>query len=155
MPVTLIDTFSRFHPDQHAYLNGVATFLLKQNNIADHSVSIVLTNDTEISQLNKRYRNHDGPTNVLSFPFHADFDLPDSMSSLNLELGDIIISVETAEREAQRYNHSLCSRLAWLMTHGILHLLGYDHERSEDDAEKMYDLEKKLLDELQSKKNEI
>ncbi len=152
MPVTLIDTLSRFRSDQRARLKGVATFLLNRNNIAGHNVNIVLTNDKEISQFNKQFRKQNGPTNVLSFPFEADVDPPGNVPYPDRELGDIIISVETAEKEAHRYNQTVYYRLAWLMTHGILHLLGYDHERSEADANEMYELEVLLLDELQKQR---
>ena len=148
MSVTLIDHLDRFRPDQLSRLHAAAEYLLDHNNLSDHNVNIVLTNDQEISGYNKQYRKRTGPTNVLSFPFQADFDQLDSQAHLTNELGDIIISVETAERETYRYAQSLYHRLSWLMTHGILHLLGYDHERSEADANEMYDLEEQLIDEL-------
>jgi len=148
MSVNLIDHFDRFRPDQLSRLHSAAEFLLEQNNLSDHNVNIVLTNDQEIAGFNKQYRKRTGPTNVLSFPFQADFDQLDSAAHPINELGDIIISVETAERETQRYSQSLYHRISWLMTHGILHLLGYDHERSETEANEMYDLEEQLIDEL-------
>ena len=152
MPVTLIDQCDRFRSDQLSRLHAAGAFLLSQNNLSDHNVNIVLTNDEEISRFNKKYRKHAGPTNVLSFPFEPELDQITPLTSPAAELGDIIISVETAEKEAFNYDQSLYHRLSWLMTHGILHLLGFDHERSEADANEMYDLEEHLMSELHNRR---
>ena len=152
MPVTLIDQCDRFRSDQLSRLHAAAAFLLSQNNLSDHNVNIVLTNDEEISRFNKKYRKHAGPTNVLSFPFEPELDQIAPLTSPAAELGDIIISIETAEKEAFNYDQSLYHRLSWLMTHGILHLLGFDHERSEADANEMYDLEEQLMSELHNRR---
>jgi pyridoxine 5-phosphate synthase len=151
MSVTLIDNFERFRSAQLSRLKAAAAFLLGQNNLSSHNVNIVLTNDQEISGFNKKYRKRTGPTNVLSFPFQAELDHVDILFHPVTELGDIIISVETAEREAHRYDQSLYHRISWLMAHGILHLLGYDHERSEADANEMYDLEAQLMSQLHNR----
>ena len=118
-----------------------ASWLMQKNKVADHNLSLLLVNDEEISWLNKHYRNIDKPTNVLSFPLSE---------SPHAELGDIVISVETAAREAVKKKVSLHAHLTWLITHGLLHLLGHDHERSEREAIAMWDLEQKLLTELQT-----
>ena len=114
---------------------------------ADRSVSIVLVDDEEMSQLNKQFRHKDGPTNVLSFPIADGADASFSQIAI-AELGDIIISLDTAQREALQLGHSCHDRLTWLITHGLLHLLGYDHERSEREAEEMYARELSLLTRL-------
>lgn len=93
-------------------------------------VSLVLCDDDTIHELNLRYLGHDYPTDVLSFPFGAETMQPDK-NSLPSEpewqmLGEIIISVETAERNAKRYRQTLESELLRLAIHGTLHLLGYD-----------------------------
>ncbi len=129
-----------------------ATWLMRQNRVADHGVSILLVDDAEISWLNSHYRNKQGPTNVLSFPFADENDLKLSTLPVN-ELGDIIISVDTALREAKKLKVSFHDRLTWLITHGLLHLLGHDHERSEEDAQAMWDLENKLINQLQSSRS--
>ena len=122
-------------------------WLMRQTNVADHDLSILLVNDEEISWLNSHYRNKQGPTNVLSFPFTENRDL--SLNTLPVyELGDIIISVETALREAKQLNVSFHDRLTWLITHGMLHLLGHDHERSDEEAQAMWTLENKLIKQL-------
>ena len=121
-----------------------ANWLLRKNGVADHSLSILLVDDEEISWLNGHYRNKQGPTNVLSFPL---LDIPFK------ELGDIVISVETAMKEAKEQNVSLHDRLTWLITHGLLHLLGHDHEQSEEEAIAMWDLEQQLINQLKNSRS--
>jgi pyridoxine 5-phosphate synthase len=120
---------------------------MRQNRVADHEVSILFVDDEEISWLNSHYRDKQGPTNVLSFPFADDKD-PTFCTLPVYELGDIIISVETALREANELEISFHDRLTWLITHGLLHLLGHDHEHSEEKALAMWDLENKLINQL-------
>ncbi len=88
---------------------------------SDAEVSIVLTNDSEIHRLNREYRNIDKPTNVLSFELDDD-----------ILLGDIYISLDTAQAEADAENISLADHVAHLVVHGMLHLQGYDHIRDSD-----------------------
>jgi probable rRNA maturation factor len=85
--------------------------------------------DVEVHALNRQYRGKDKPTDVLSFPL-AD-ELQPSL------LGDVVISVETAARQARRRGHSLREELQTLLIHGVLHLLGYDHEVSRSEAIRM------------------
>ena len=115
-----------------------AKWLLRKNRMSNTNLSILLVDDQEISHLNSHYRKRRGPTNVLSFPINE--------SSLN-ELGDIVISIDTAQREAKAKGVTLHYHLTWLITHGLLHLLGYDHERSEQEALAMWDFEQQLLNE--------
>jgi rRNA maturation RNase YbeY len=92
--------------------------------------------DLEIHALNRQYRGKDKPTDVLSFPL-ADALQP----SL---LGDVVISIETAARQAQRRRHSLGEELQTLLIHGVLHLLGYDHEVSRSEAIRMHRKEREV-----------
>jgi len=85
-------------------------------------VELLLTDDQTIHALNKQYRGKDKPTDVLSFAF----DDPE-------HLGQIVISVETAQIQADQIGQSLQDELQFLFTHGLLHLLGYDHEKPEDE----------------------
>lgn len=94
-----------------------------------YEVSLRLTDDTEIQQLNTDYRQQPKPTDVLSFAA-LETELPGTEALYQqqpLYLGDIIISVETAARQAPRSGHSLPQEIAWLSAHGLLHLLGWDH----------------------------
>jgi len=101
-------------------------------------LSITFIDNEEIRNLNKEYRQKDSATDVLSFPFYNELNLP-----INI-LGDVIISVERAEEQANEFEHSLDREIAFLLVHGILHLLGYDHHKAEDE-EKMISMQKELL----------
>ncbi len=98
-----------------------------------YEIGLRLTDDNEIQKLNCQYRYLDRPTDVLAFA-SLDTDIPQSVQILNqipLCLGDIIISVPTAKRQAQQQGHTLQTELAWLASHGLLHLLGWDHPDEE------------------------
>lgn len=98
-----------------------------------YEVSLRLTTDREIQTLNSQYREQDKPTDVLAFA-SLEANLPQSeemLMSMPLYLGDIIVSVDTAQRQAQQQEHSLSTELAWLTAHGLLHLLGWDHPDEE------------------------
>lgn len=117
------------------------TLLLEESNYCE--VSIYITNDEEIQELNRIYRSVDAPTDVLAFAMREGED-----GDLNREiLGDVIICLSTAERQADEFGHSLKVEVALLVAHGILHLLGYDHI---DDSQAiiMRQKEKLLLDSL-------
>ena len=121
-----------------------ALILLELCEVADHRVSLRLVDDEEIRALNRQYRQKDKATNVLSFPLAEGADA--SLAFLPVkELGDIVISLDTAQREAREFNQPLQHRLNWLITHGLLHLLGFDHERSPEDEQKMQMREQQLL----------
>ena len=125
----------------------LSNWFLKQCGAADHTVSILLVDDEKIRQLNNQYRNKNQPTNVLSFPFAEGADQWQESIPVK-ELGDIVISVDTARRESIEYGQSFYDRISWLLIHGMLHLLGYDHERSPRHAEEMFNEEKILLNKL-------
>ncbi len=128
-------------------LKKLTNWLLDQCGVKNFNVSLLLTDDREITQINAQYRGKNSPTNVLSFPFGDGAD--DSLDALPIkELGDIIISLDTCLREAIEYQQTLHDRLSWLIIHGMLHLLGHDHERSAREAKKMFDKEKDLLHKL-------
>lgn len=94
-----------------------------------YELSLRLTSDAEVQTLNAQYRQKDQPTDVLSFAA-LEVDYPSVAEMPEDEpvyLGDIVISVDTACRQAQQQNHSLETELAWLASHGLLHLLGWDH----------------------------
>ncbi len=131
-----------------------ARWLLRHTGTPGHDVSVLLVDDEEIRWLNSNYRNKSEATNVLSFPLNEGNEALSVVDSIGVkELGDIIISVETAEREAEKLGVSLHHRLTWLLTHGLLHLQGYDHERSEKEALEMWDLEQKLIRQLHNSRS--
>ena len=102
-------------------------------------VSVTFTDNEGIHELNKKYRGVDKPTDVLSFPLF-DYDgvseEPPVDEILN-NLGDIVISLERAKEQAEEYGHSYKRETAFLCVHSMLHLLGYDHEKSEEDDRDM------------------
>ena len=106
----------------------------------DCEVSIVLTTDVEIKELNQQWRDKDESTDVLSFPQHE----PDFVPEQSASLGDIVISVETAQRQADDRGHSLEDELRILLVHGLCHLMGHDHIESSG-ADIMRSLENQLL----------
>jgi probable rRNA maturation factor len=102
-------------------------------------VSVVVTSDRAIRTLNRRYRNFDAPTDVLAFP------LSDGLAARE-PFGDVVISLDTAKRQAREYGATLSQELTRLLIHGTLHLCGYDHhERTE--AARMHGLTRRLLHE--------
>jgi probable rRNA maturation factor len=105
-------------------------------------LSIVLANDDLVHTLNRTYRNKDKPTNVLTFAALDEEQLPDPGGLLSL--GDVILALETIQREAKEQNKPFIEHLTHLCVHGTLHLLGYDHIE-ENEATEMEMLEIKIL----------
>ncbi|WP_293347433.1 MULTISPECIES: rRNA maturation RNase YbeY [unclassified Microcoleus] len=111
-----------------------------------YEVSLRLTADADIQALNAQYRQQDRSTDVLAFAA-LEVDCPqleEMQSSEPLYLGDIIISIDTAQRQAQQQGHPLKTELAWLASHGFLHLLGWDHP-DEESLTQMLDRQETLL----------
>ncbi|MDH7481359.1 MAG: rRNA maturation RNase YbeY [Armatimonadota bacterium] len=106
-------------------------------------VSIVLTDDEMIRELNKEYRGVDSPTDVLAFSQLEDKEV--TYENDQVVLGDIIISVETAEKQAREHGHSLDDEISLLVAHGMLHLLGYG-DQTEAQAAVMREHEKEILE---------
>jgi probable rRNA maturation factor len=98
-------------------------------------VSVVLADDDYIHELNRQYRGKDCPTDVLSFALNEGEEPEIIDGPEESLLGDIIISLETATRQAAEFGHSLERELAFLTVHGMLHLLGYDHEIAQEQCE--------------------
>ncbi len=147
MPIELIDQHSAVPLRYLDHCRKTARRILALCNGGTSSCTIVITTDSAIRELNRRYRNRDRPTNVLSFPFDAGEDA--FLHALNLQhLGDIVISFDRAVHEAAAYDCSVSQRLDWLMIHGMLHLLGYDHEKSQKDSDIMSAREQSLLSAL-------
>lgn len=95
-------------------------------------VSILLVDNEEIRELNKKFRKKDVPTDVLSFPLLEKFD--DLNQDETVYLGDIVISVERAKEQSEDYGHSFKREMGFLVAHSILHLLGYDHMNEEEET---------------------
>ena len=110
----------------------------------DSELSILFLDDPQIAVLNKKYLQREGPTNVIAFPMREG-----AFAEINPDLlGDVVISLETAEKEGLAAGMSMKDRLGELMVHGILHLFGYDHEASETEAIRMEAKSRELLKQL-------
>ncbi len=96
----------------------------------DGELSVLLTDDETIRQLNREYRGMDKPTDVLSFSQLEG----DEVAAPARILGDVVISVERAQQQAADYGHSVAREVGFLTAHGVLHLLGWDHEEPDDEA---------------------
>ena len=127
--------------DMETLANKIVKAVLDYEDWDDNfEISISFVDNQEMQDLNKEYRNIDAPTDVLSFSmleFEEDnegfeSDLNDYIEE-ELPLGDIVISVERAIEQAGEYGHSKDREIAFLLVHGMLHLLGYDHEEKEDE----------------------
>ncbi len=126
-----------------ALLERRAAALLAALEQADAELSVALVGDEEMAGLNRRYRRREGPTDVLSFSLLEG----EGAVFRGGMLGDVVIDVELAARQASELGHGLDDEMARLLVHGVLHLLGYDHER-EEDARVMEPLERRLWETL-------
>lgn len=138
--------------NEEEIINKVVQTVLEFENIKhDLNIYITLTNNEQIHKINKEYRDVDRPTDVLSFPMYER----EEISKLRIEksddieeiLGDIIISIPKVKEQAEEYGHSYERELAYLTTHGMLHLLGYDH-MIEEEKIIMREQEEKVLEKL-------
>jgi rRNA maturation RNase YbeY len=123
-------------------LKQVALAVLQLTRQENAELSLALIGDAEMQNLNAQYRHKDYPTDVLSFP--AAKNLPPEA----ILLGDVIISVDKAAEQAKERRRTLHHEIVTLLIHGIVHLLGYDHERSVKDARIMTRIEKKIARQL-------
>ena len=115
---------------------------VKQNYLVDVSI----TNNEEIHKINREYRDVDRPTDVISFAFLDDKNEKPLKGNIPTSLGEIIISYEKAEEQAKEYGHSLGREMSFLFVHGLLHLLGYDHMKKDDELV-MFKLQDEILGE--------
>lgn len=104
-------------------------------------MSVLLVNDKTMRELNLRYRGIDKPTDVLSFPQIEQFEQFERLTPL----GDIVINLHQAKRQAREHGLTFHEEITWLLVHGLLHLLGYSHEKNRYQAKRMREMEKQLL----------
>ncbi|MFP6664427.1 MAG: rRNA maturation RNase YbeY [Deltaproteobacteria bacterium] len=134
--LTAREGFADFAPA----LEAAASLWLEALGESGAELSIVLTDDAEIHVLNRDYRDRDRPTDVLSFAQReGEGAIDDAL------LGDVILSVPTAERQARERGHTLAAELLELLAHGLLHLLGYDHEVSAAEERRHLGRQRELL----------
>jgi probable rRNA maturation factor len=122
-------------------VHRVVLATVNSHNLEDYEVSVLLTDDPRMTELNREYRGINAPTDVLAFAMREGED--SEMVAPNM-LGDVVISLETAERQAITEKHSLEEEVSFLTVHGVLHLLGYDHQTQED-ASMMFERQHTIL----------
>lgn len=126
-------------------LNDIEKLLkksIKFLNIESSIFNVIIVDDERIHQINKEYRNIDRPTDVISFALEDS----DKVEGLDFRvLGDIYVSIDTARRQAYEYYNTEKEEIRFLVIHGLLHLLGYDHTLGEKEEKEMFDLEEEVL----------
>ena len=124
------------------YLEKYIEWVSKREKIEEAIFNIIFVSDEEIHDINLKYRGVDRVTDVISFALEDGEDIKEEGVRV---LGDIYIAIDVAYKQAEIYNHSRLREVCFLATHGILHLLGYDH-MEEDEEKIMFDKQKELLD---------
>lgn len=127
---------------REATLRRVTGKLLRLLDEAEAEVCVALVSDTRMRRLNRTYRNQDRTTDVLAFAYR---EVKSDVAPL---LGDVVISIPEARRQAKACSHSLDEEVLRLLIHGVLHLVGYDHERSRQQARRMQRKETELFETL-------
>ena len=130
------------------YLNDVIKTTLGHENASDAYLSIIFVDNDEIQNINRTYRNIDRVTDVISFA------LEDNNEEIVGEriLGDIYLCIPRMKEQAIEYGHSEKRELSFLVCHGLLHLLGYDHVNNKEEEKIMFDLQDEILDSLNIKR---
>lgn len=147
--IDMLDETSKLTDEQWGDIKELLIFAAKKESIQTGAeLSVTFVDNVRIQEINREYRDKDRPTDVISFAMeemgegeieiHYDEDAPRM-------LGDIIISIPKAEEQAEEYGHSVKRELGFLALHGLLHLMGYDHE-NETDEKIMFDKQKEILD---------
>ncbi|MBQ6614593.1 MAG: rRNA maturation RNase YbeY [Clostridia bacterium] len=115
----------------------------------DCAISLTYTDNDGIREINREYRNKDSATDVLSFPmFDTDTEEIYALDGTAAELGDIVISLERAKEQSETFGHSFEREVAFLCVHSVLHLLGYDHERSDEEDKVMRSKQRDIMKKL-------
>lgn len=135
-----INNLTKEKLDEIKELDEYTKYLINYMNI-DASFSIIIVDNNKIHEINKEYRGIDRPTDVISFALEEN----ENYETKERLLGDIYISIDKVYEQAKEYNHSVKRELFFLVTHGFLHLLGYDHMKKEDEVV-MFKLQEDILD---------
>jgi probable rRNA maturation factor len=138
----LIDNRQSRHKFSLKKIKQTVQVILNALDFPDGEISILLVDDPQIAALNQEYLNRPGPTNVIAFAMREG----DYSHLTPYLLGDVVISMDTADREAQDAGMSLEIRFNELLVHGILHLFSYDHENDDEEARRMEDKSRELLE---------
>ncbi len=141
-----ITIYNRTNEDVQGYqalFEKIGTAAEKQLHLSQTcEISVTFVRSAAIHKINRDYRGIDRPTDVISFAIN---DSPDLIDDGEKDLGDLFININYARRQAKEYGHSLKREVCFLFTHGLLHCLGYDHMKPEDEKV-MFALQEKILD---------
>ena len=127
---------------------AIRTALLCENFRRDAEISLTFADNEGIRELNRSYRDKDSATDVLSFPLYDFHGGETPLGEGRVELGDIVLSLERAAEQAAELGHGFEREAAFLCVHSVLHLLGYDHERSPEDEEIMCERQREIMKKL-------
>ena len=135
------------NPVDEEYLKSICQKVLKEEGEKEPQLSVVLVGQGRMKQLNKKYRGKNRVTDVLAFPSNRtiDFVTPPNEES---ELGEIVLCMPVLKKNAKRLNSTLEKELTISLIHGILHLLGYDHEKNASAAKKMEEKQQYYLNQF-------
>ena len=132
----------------YSYLDKIINKTLEMEGVDSSIFSIVFIDDEKMHELNKTYRGIDRTTDVLSFAFEDNNKLCYNIR----QLGEIFVSIPRMQQQAKEYGHSEVRELSFLVVHGLLHLLGYDHTKGEKEEKEMFSKQELLLDEFEDTK---
>lgn len=144
--LAIINETDDFHDDYETVYTNIIKEACQQLNIEDDlELSVIFVDDARIHEINRKYRNIDRSTDVISFALEDNEQY--YMEGMPRTLGDIFISIDHAKKQAQEYGHSFYREMCFLFTHGLLHLLGYDHMEKEEETE-MFRIQNNILNAL-------
>ena len=143
MEIGLFNETSENLEEYLGVIEDVLRYGLKKLEIGDVTFNVIFVDNNYIHELNKTYRHIDRETDVITFALEDD----KTFNPVDRVLGDIYISIDKAKSQSIAYGHSLKRELCFLATHGLLHLLGYDH-MEKDDEEVMFSLQEDILNEM-------
>lgn len=149
LSIDFLDETNEVPTDLINQIEELLNFAAQKEEIESGSeLSVTFVSNEKIQEINREYRNKDYATDVISFALEemGEGEIEVSGGDMPRVLGDIIISVKKAEEQAEEYGHSFQREIGFLAVHGLLHLLGYDHE-NEEDEKIMFDRQRAILDE--------
>ena len=132
----------------YSYLDKIINKTLEMESVRASNFSIVFIDDVKMHELNKKFRGIDSTTDVLSFAFEDNNKLCYNIR----QLGEIFVSIPKMQAQAKEYGHSEMRELAFLVVHGLLHLLGYDHTKGEAEEKEMFEKQELVLNEFEETK---
>jgi probable rRNA maturation factor len=139
------DIFDEYNYNKDiSYLDDVINHTFEVLNVTNANMAVILIDDEKMHELNKEYRGVDRTTDVLSFALEDDNKIKLPIR----ELGEVYVSIPKMLEQAKSFNHSEKRELSFLVCHGLLHLLGFDHTKSKEEEEKQFGLQDKILSDL-------